>query len=193
MLYSYRNIRWDLMLVSYMRLREVILILFMAILSSSLVNAAELIIPHTNFSLSVPDSFTELSEADIESKWGAHNPNRPKWAVGNEYMGTTISYSINPFNISAEPLPEVLAVMQENMSRVVPGIKWVSYDVRNIGNKDWAYLEFTSFAIDQDIHNIMLIRPSGDVMVILNFNSVTRDFDSYEEEIRASIDSIKLQ
>lgn len=175
-----------------MRLTCHLFILILVFSHSSFSTAAELRIPGSNFSLLAPDTFTELSEADIDLKWGSRNPNRPKWAIGTGRMGTTISYSVNPIDISAELISEVVEGMQKNMSRVVPGITWLNYGVQTINDKDWAYFEFTSYGLDQDIHNIMLIRASGEVMAILNFNSVTRDFLKYEEELRASIESLRV-
>jgi hypothetical protein len=151
----------------------------------------EITIPNTQISISIPVEFTELLIEDIELKWGG-NKTAPKWATGNENMGTTISYSINLFDASEVPLEEVMLGMKQGFDRVVPGIKWLNYDVTNLNGKDWIIFEFTSNTIDTEVHNIMVTTDLENVMPLLNFNSTVDQFKGYESLLRKGLESVTL-
>jgi hypothetical protein len=151
----------------------------------------EITIPNTQISISIPVEFTELLIEDIELKWGG-NKTAPKWATGNENMGTTISYSINLFDASEVPLKDVMLGMKQGFDRVVPGIIWENYEVINLNGTDWIILEFTSNTIDTEVHNIMVTTDLGNVMPILNFNSTVDQFEGYESLLRNSLESVTL-
>tara|TARA_B110000093_G_scaffold143888_1_gene155374 strand:- start:563 stop:1141 length:579 start_codon:yes stop_codon:yes gene_type:complete len=151
----------------------------------------EITIPNTQISISIPVEFTELLIEDIELKWGG-NKTAPKWATGNENMGTTISYSINLFDASEVPLKDVMLGMKQGFDRVVPGIIWENYEVITLNGTDWIILEFTSNTIDTEVHNIMVTTDLGNVMPILNFNSTVDQFEGYESLLRNSLESVTL-
>ena len=151
----------------------------------------EITIPNTQISISIPVEFTELALEDIELKWGG-NKTAPKWATGNENMGTTISYSINLFDASEVPLKDVMLGMKQGFDRVVPGIIWENYEVITLNGTDWIILEFTSNTIDTEVHNIMVTTDLGNVMPILNFNSTVDQFEGYESLLRNSLESVTL-
>tara|TARA_B110000091_G_scaffold108406_1_gene117451 strand:+ start:44 stop:634 length:591 start_codon:yes stop_codon:yes gene_type:complete len=151
----------------------------------------EITIPNTQISISIPVEFTELLIEDIELKWGG-NKTAPKWATGNENMGTTISYSINLFDASEVHLKDVMLGMKQGFDRVVPGIIWENYEVITLNGTDWIILEFTSNTIDTEVHNIMVTTDLGNVMPILNFNSTVDQFEGYESLLRNSLESVTL-
>jgi hypothetical protein len=148
-------------------------------------------IPNTQISLSIPVEFTELAREDMELKWSG-GAAQPKWAAGNEHMGTTISYHINYFDASEAPLKEVMDGMKQGFDRIVPGIVWENYEVTNLNGKDWIILEFTSNAVDTEVRNIMVTTNLGDIMPTLNFNSTVGQFDGYESLLRNSLQSLTL-
>lgn len=149
-------------------------------------------IPSSPLSLTVPHDFKTLTQDIIDIKWaGRKHP--PLWVVGNELATTTISYGLNPFDISTEPFNEVLQSMKSGLTRMTPGIKWVDSKIIELSGKQWVYFEFTSNALDTDIHNIMLITSYKKEMILLNFNSTTGDFDRYKSSLRQDAQSIEYK
>ena len=148
-------------------------------------------IPNTQISLSIPVEFTELAREDMELKWRGGSA-QPKWAMGNEHIGTTISYQINYFDASETPLKDVMDGMKKGFDRLVPGIVWENYEVTNLNGKDWIIFEFTSNAVDTEVRNIMVTTSLGDVMPVLNFNSTVGQFEGYESLLRKSLESLTL-
>jgi hypothetical protein len=72
----------------------------------------------------------------------------------------------------------------------LPKLQFVANDVRRVGARDFAYLEFTAAAADQDIHNIVLLSVFDGRLLMFNFNSTVVEFPSVEKALRASIASI---
>jgi len=54
-------------------------------------------------------------------------------------------------------------------------------------------MEMTSRAIDQDIHNIVLITSHKGKMLMFNFNSTKNEFPKMESILRDSINTITLK
>lgn len=54
------------------------------------------------------------------------------------------------------------------------------------------HLEFTSNAVDTDIHNSLLATSYGDQMLVFNFNSTREEIKQYREALEASMMTISL-
>jgi len=72
----------------------------------------------------------------------------------------------------------------------MPKLKYVASDVRRIGRRDWAYVEFTMAAADLDIHNIVLLSVHEGRILLFNFNSTVKEFPLVERALRASMATI---
>jgi hypothetical protein len=152
--------------------------------------AKEISITGTDISFVIPDKFNPLSQEFIDMKWPAKRA--PKWVVSNESTSTSIAYDLKPNDISAVPLPELVNYFKNTFDRIGPGVAWIKSEVTEIQGKKWAYLEFTSNAINADIYNIMLVASYRKEMIIFNFNSTKEEFPMYEKKLRNSIQSIKF-
>lgn len=152
--------------------------------------AAEVKLPDSNISFTVPDEFQPFSQEIIEAKWPARNA--PEWVIGSESTSTSIAYGLKSNDISNAPLGQLMEYMKKTMNRVGPGVQWLKTEVIEINGKYWVYLELTSNAINADIHNIMLITSYEKKMVMFNFNSTKEEFPIYEDSLRASIRSISF-
>lgn len=137
-----------------------------------------------------PVGFTELDAEWLAAKFP--HPNPPRRAVGNPRRTTTIAYDQMDGSAPSEDLEALRKAMLASFSPL-PKLRWVASDVRTVGGHRWAYLEFTSAAADQDIHNIVLLTVSAGRLVLFNFNSTTREFATVEAELRASMASIRVK
>lgn len=137
-----------------------------------------------------PAGFRALTQAEMERKFP--NSTGGSRAVGNASLGTTIIYGA-----SASPLTEAdLEDMQRSFTGMFeeasPGLEWIRNEIVQMNWKAWVYMEFTSEAVDTDIHNIVLFTTHQGQVVMFNFNSRSAEFEEYEEALRKSIDSIVL-
>ena len=139
----------------------------------------------------VPDDFTELSQAEINVKYPSVNA--PKQVIGTEGRATTIAYQLHAQPVKESDLPDVQKAFTQIFDRVIPGIEWKQNALVDLVGQKWLVLEMTSRAIDQDIHNIVLITPHKGKMLMFNFNSTKKDFPKMEKLLRDSIKSITLK
>jgi len=169
---------------------KLIILSLLLLAFSGLTAADEMQVGATGITFNAPAEFVELSDEIINIKW-PHN-RRPAWAVGNKNAGTTIAYDLKPHDISTAPLDTILEQFKGLFERIVPGIEWIETDVTTLDDKEWGFMEFTSNAVDTDIHNIMLFTSFEKKMLVFNFNSTKEEFEQYEDELRKAVESIDL-
>ena len=145
--------------------------------------------PETHISIEPPKELREMSQDFIDYKW---RNGSVQWAFGNDTGATTIGIGLTQYDISEIALSELLNQYKDSFSRMIPGIKWIDSKVIELSGAEWLYLELQSNAIDANIHNIMLLTSYGKQQLILNFNSTTEEFDKYQSDLRASIQSIEI-
>lgn len=152
---------------------------------------AELVsVEGTNVTFEAPDGFTPLSKAELDAKFPSKNG--PSHAVGNERRGTTVSYALRDSAATVEMLERERNRIGDVLGRAVPGIQWIDRKMVELDGRRWAYYELTSTAIDADIHNIIVMTAYRGRLLVFNFNATKKDFEALQAELRASIESIRL-
>ena len=147
-------------------------------------------IPEAGIVFDAPDGFTKLSAEEIAFKYPSSKA--PAFVVGNKKRTTTIAYDLKPDKISPEHLSEIKTYFESVFERIIPGSVWKKREIIDLRNKKWIYFEMTSRAIDTDIYNIMLITSLKNQMLVLNFNSTTKEFPKIEASLRKSLQSIEF-
>jgi len=165
------------------------LIFVVSILFSTPAISEEVVIGDTGISFDAPDGFTELSQEIQELKWD----NGPFFAMGNNTARTTINFVSVGLVVTGEPLSALKQDFENMFNRGPVDIKWISSEIIQLNGKGWVFLEMTWNEEGTDLHNIMLITTYKGEMLLVNFNSTKDEFPSYENALRNSIDSIKLQ
>lgn len=145
-------------------------------------------IPSTNISFTPPDGFTSLTETEIRAKFPPRTG--PASAIGNERRTATIAYDVRELAVTDAILESHLQQISAFSARMVPGFVLIEQDIKTINGRRWAYLEFSSYAIDTDIRNILMMSAYDGRMIVVNFNSVASDFERLELQLRKSISSL---
>jgi hypothetical protein len=143
-------------------------------------------------SFELPDEFSIMPKEIAKSKYPMEN--RPKYIYSNSEFTTSIAVNLTE-NSSLQPqqLAEFRSVMEKFLARMIPGIRWIKKEFITLNGTEWARLEFTSKAIDTDIHNIILMTAFEGKPLMFNFNSTKEEFAAVKKELNASIMSIKLR
>jgi hypothetical protein len=160
-------------------------------LYSSLATAARIDIPGTSASFESPENFTALTQDEINIKF-PNGTSPPAFVVGNERRTTSVAYDLKPIAIKDENLEEVLTAFSAVFESQIKGLVWVERKIINKQGQRWLYLEMKSSAIDTNIHNIMLLTPHENKMLVFNFNSTAEEFPKLEAALRLSIESILI-
>jgi hypothetical protein len=140
-----------------------------------------------NISFLAPLGFTALTPEWLAAKYPKGGA--PRQAVGNARRTTSIAYDLLDQRVPSNDLDALRRSIQESFSQL-PKLKWIASDVRRVGGRDWAYVEFTAAAADQDIHNIILLSVYHDRPLLFNFNSTVTEFPRLEHALRGSMASI---
>jgi len=144
----------------------------------------------TDITFVPPSGFEALPQEIIDQKWP--NNRAPRFVVGNEGAGTTVAYDLKPNQVRQDELPEMQEQFVNLFERIIPGLEWKKKEIVEHSGQKWVFLEMTSQVVDTDIYNIMMVTGFGDEMLVFNFNSTREEFPKYEDQLRASLKSIKL-
>lgn len=135
-----------------------------------------------------PRGFTLLTPAELAAKYP--RAGAPRNAVGNARRTTSIAYDLLDQRAPSADLEAARKFFASTYEQMFPKLVWVSNDVRRLGNREWAHLEFTAAAADQELHNIVLVSVYDGRVLLFNFNSTTAEFPSVERALRASMATI---
>jgi len=138
-----------------------------------------------------PEEFKPVPQEIIDIKYPSSRA--PKYVIGNESAATTIAYDLKPHNIPQDKIDEARKAFTQMFPRLIPGIEWKENKVITLTGRKWIYMEMTSYAIDTDIYNIILITGYKGQMLIFNFNSTKKEFPKYEKVLRESLKSIAIK
>ena len=161
------------------------------LLSLACAVAREVEMDHGNITFEAPEDFTPLNEAEMAVKFPFRNG--PIEAVGNDTRAVSISYKLTRNAVRPEQLSELKDALTVEMGKLAPDLQWIKNDFIEINGTKWIYLENTTQGLDQRIHNIEIATSYRGVMVVINFNSTTKLFDSYQEKLQASLHSVKIR
>lgn len=148
-------------------------------------------IPDSSVSFKAPLKFTRLNSQEISRKFPSDRS--PAFVVGNDGRTTTIAYDLKPNPIAHDKLDETLTSLASAFERIVPGLEWIDRKIIKLQGQRWIYLEMTSKAEGNDIHNVMLLTPHNGKTLMFNFNSTREEFPKMETDLRKSIASITLK
>ncbi len=160
-------------------------------LLTSIASSKEVTIDGGSVVFSVPEDFSELSQEEINAKFPSVNA--PKQVIGTERRSTTIAYQLKEQSVKLSDLPDVQKEITKVFDRMIPGIEWKQNALVDLAGQKWLLMEMTSRAIDQDIHNTVLLTSHKGRMLMFNFNSTKKDFSKMEPLLRNSINSIILK
>ena len=158
---------------------------------SPIVDAKTISLEDGAITFEAPDEFEVIPDEVLAVKYPSSRA--PRYVIGNEGAGTTIAYDFKGKAFPDEQIDEVRDYLADTFERVIPGAEWIENKVIDHAGKKWIYFELTSNAVDTDIHNIMLFTGYQGQTLMFNFNSTKQQFESYEDELRQSMASIKLR
>jgi hypothetical protein len=143
-------------------------------------------------SLTLPDGFRPMTQAEIERKYPRSQP--PQFAfTDSDALAQTIAVSRVRFPPgNPPPLVDLGAQMQQRIA-LQSGVKVHRHGPVEIGHRQWYAIEFTSAAADQSIENLMRVTMADSYIVIVTANIVSRLFAGQEPALRAVVESVTLR
>jgi len=169
---------------------KILLALYLTFSFASLVEAKSFSLSQDAVSFDAPAGFVTMSPELTQIKYPKGNA--PKHALTNESTESSIVYALRDKNLPQDEIEATAKGFEEAYRRVVGGFKLISNKIVHISGQKWFQLEFLSNTIDSQVNNIFLVTGYKHKMVVFNFNATIKEFQNYEKDFRASIQSIKL-
>jgi hypothetical protein len=167
------------------------LCLSLFVLSMSFATAKPVDFENGNITLEAPADFTFLTQEELDKKFPSKHG--PSAVIGNDSRAVTIAYQLSEQSLQPDQLTDAQHGMTPVLNRVIPGIQWIKNDIVEINGVKWIYFEFTSNAAQGEIHNIEIATSYNGKMAIINLNADTKDFDSFQDKLKESLNSVKIK
>lgn len=145
----------------------------------------------SNASFVPPEGFRRSTPRQIAAKYPGASP--PQDVFANSSQSVSVAVTLSQARLSPGQLEEYKQYLEQALPELTPGLRWIERDFEDIGGRRWIHLEFTSNAVDTNIHNDMYITSSGDRPLQLNFNSTTGQYDQWEDRLERSKNSIDVR
>ncbi len=180
-----------------MRIQMIFIVFTAVALSGGCLSLAEPVsLENGAITFDVPKGFTALSPEEIKLKYPSIHA--PRFVVGNQTRSVSVAYDLKETQMPVDRLVDAdLPTVQQGVSmsfeRLIPGLQWVKREIVQINGKKCMMFEMTSNAIDQDIHNLMLMTFFKGKLFIVNFNSTKSAFPSNEAELKRCIQTIAIK
>jgi len=142
-------------------------------------------------SFDAPDGFELMSDELIMIKYPKGNP--PSHALINDTTETSIVFDLRGGELPQDDIEKTRMAYESTYKRLVGGFELKANKTAKIAGQKWAQLEFLSNTVDSQVYNIMLVTGYKKQMLIFNFNSTLKEFETYEKKFRKSIKSITLK
>lgn len=137
---------------------------------------------------SLPPGFSALSSTEIAAKFPPFRP--PQFAYGNAERNVTIAVTHSDSNLSNAQFPQFAAFMKKMLQTRMT----VDEDeIIEIAGRRWIRLAGVAEAVDQPIHNELLMTSLDERALLINLNCVTRLLPKYARPLRALRDSLRIR
>lgn len=166
------------------------LLLAVVLAGASVAWANDFSFAQSKLKLSLPNEFSMLPRSEIDQLYA---PGRgPGFVLGNPSRSLTVSNDLKDADLTGVSLALALPVFAKVFEERVPGLTWKERKVVVLEKQQWLQLEFVSKSSGTDYHNIMLITPIDNKMLVLNFSSALSEFGASQPVLREAIKGIAL-
>jgi hypothetical protein len=126
-----------------------------------------------------PPGFQAMSEQAIRVKYPRGNP--PRQVYANDRASVSIAISFTETPLKPDQLAAFKAAMEGIFPQVTPGLTWVTREILKINGVDWIHFEFTSPAVDTQIHNDIYMTSFEGKQIGFNFNATVAQYANYKD------------
>ena len=125
-------------------------------------------------SFNMPTGFRAWTDEEIFLKYPNARP--PQHVYANELGSVSIAVTYSETAIAPAQLADLRSTMEQLLPRTIPGLEWIARETMDINGQPWVHFEFTSLAIDTEIHNDMYMTSLDGRMLAINMNSTEAEY-----------------
>lgn len=105
------------------------------------------------FTILLPTNFKRMDEAVAKFKYPSEE--RPEIILSDDTGATNITFNYIPEEITNEEIPNTRDAMVKILKKLHPSSRWFEIGEKNVKEKNVAFCEFSSPALDGNIFNVM--------------------------------------
>ncbi len=175
-------------------MKFIIIVAFILCSLNSPAWAADVPFSNGTLQLTIPQSFTPLTEEEILLKF-PRNSKPPLVSYADSRRANTIAVTWSELNPKLTPsgLPSFKLFMKKNLERSIPNLKWVDHGLKQINDRHWVYLESRVPGIDVEIHNLMFFTDVKGDMLGINFTAPESNWEQYRLEVDSIIAGLAVK
>lgn len=151
--------------------------------------------PGGTISITLPADFTALSRKEIQAKF-SRNGQLPVAVFGNATRTTTMAVTwsqLGESSLTPDQLPQLREQLRDSYDQQLPGIRWITSEVRAINGKRWIFLENTTPGRDTRVHNDIYCTDVSGNLLMLNLNSTEAEHAGYAAAFKAAEQSLTIK
>jgi len=141
-------------------------------------------------SMMVPTALKPASEKLARLKYMGRVPAKNILTDANGAVNLVVRLGPKPF--PAKAVPTMAPYARKTFARRKPGLVWHTADTRTINGRVYAFLEFTSPALDTKVRNLMLISSVDGLMLVISFNVTVARQANWLPMARKMIASVRV-
>jgi len=160
-------------------------------IKDELVEFQEVEIEGKNLTIYTPQSFTTMELEVAKIKYPSEQ--RPQWIKTNTNNSINICVSLIDTPINEQNLEKEMAGYKSLLKNMNPSIEFYQSKIEPLEDFKLAWFDYKSFAIDNQIYNIMFFASVENQMLHGIFNCLYNDREDWQTPAIQMIQSIKIK
>lgn len=160
------------------------------LLLSPVADAARVGLAGTTLSMDVPADFVKMPQDVIDLKYSRGRPPGTVYSTPGPSWAVNIAFDKRDVAVSPTQLKDVRASLERSVAGV-PGFRWVSRGVRQIGGRDWVVMQFWVQGLDTTLYNDLRATSDGGKLLLVTANVTKELYPKYGKALGAALDSLK--
>ncbi len=177
-----------------MRLYLVAVCVLITVVVTAAVDAAELetrSLLNGKIQMLIPTHFEPMDEDLLRTKYPSER--RPTTVLTNERGTFNVTMNHLADALSTQQLTDAHQAFDEMFRNVYPSATWYRSEVTSINGRDCFVLELLTPAVDAEIHNIIVVTPLENRVLIVSVNLTKELTDQLLSTARQMVDSITVK
>jgi len=150
----------------------------------------EEVISDDEFSMILPEMFSVMSHEMAQIKYPSQS--RPDFILTNPETTINLTFFHKDDEVTNADIEEVKNAIQEIMMRLHPTSKVIDSTVIEVQERNIAYFDFVSSAIDTNVYNLMFFFSLSGTLLMGSFNCLHQDMDDWKEIFIQMLQSVKF-
>ena len=160
-------------------------------IKNELVKFHKVEVENKNLTMYIPQDFVTLSPEIAKIKYPSEQ--RPQWIKTSSNTSVNICVSLLDTPLDERILETEMNGFKNVIKNMNPAVTFIQSTIKQLEDFKIAWFDYKSFAVDNQIYNIMFFASIGNQMLHGVFNCLYDDYTEWKKSAIEMIESIKLK